>query len=427
MYACSSALLLIVHLLKKVVTLSLCTCYQVLPPATSLFTSRAGPPVRESGAERQRAGRVAASERCTGSQPALPRHGITLRSRRLLPITAPRWPTRRSGTWTRCRPSIRRWRRAWGSWQTSTGASCGTRHARAACCSSAARGRSRTAPARPTARSTLLGGRGPRPASRCALSGAGAQLTAALEDCLALPELRQEGVLLPIYHSFVASFAHKLNPLRLAQLAVTVAQQGFAEPPRPLEAGARTLCPRSLRPLREACARARGQASARAAAVRACVPLGGCTRCVKACVRAGSCVFGGRHGRAGGDEAAAPGAADAVPAHARGAVPADGRRRGRLQGRGRRRQGQLGRPAGCAPPPRSAPVPHSALVAPRTPRDMPVLLQDYGRAARGCGSGCAEPRQGRQAEQTLAVVTAAARRRRSAAGGGATARATVLS
>ncbi len=248
---------------------------------------RAGPPVRESGAERQRAGRVAASERCTGSQPALPRHGITLRSRRLLPITAPRWPTRRSGTWTRCRPSIRRWRRAWGSWQTSTGASCGTRHARAACCSSAARGRSRTAPARPTARSTLLGGRGPRPASRCALSGAGAQLTAALEDCLALPELRQEGVLLPIYHSFVASFAHKLNPLRLAQLAVTVAQQGFAEPPRPLEAGARTLCPRSLRSLREACARARGQASARAAlCARACrlAAARGASR--RACARA---------------------------------------------------------------------------------------------------------------------------------------------
>ena len=64
------------------------------------------------------------------------------------------------------------------------------------------------------------------------------QLTVALESCLALPELRQEGVLLPFYHSFVATFAHKLNPLRLAQLAVTVAQQSFAEPPRPQEAGA---------------------------------------------------------------------------------------------------------------------------------------------------------------------------------------------
>ena len=64
------------------------------------------------------------------------------------------------------------------------------------------------------------------------------QLTVALESCLALPELRQEGVLLPFYHSFVASFAHKLNPLRLAQVAVTVAQQSFAEPPRPQEAGA---------------------------------------------------------------------------------------------------------------------------------------------------------------------------------------------
>ncbi|KAK9822645.1 hypothetical protein WJX81_003294 [Elliptochloris bilobata] len=62
------------------------------------------------------------------------------------------------------------------------------------------------------------------------------QLTVALEDCLALPDLRQEGVLLPFYHSFVATFAHKLNPLRLAQLAVTVAQQGFAEPPQPQEA-----------------------------------------------------------------------------------------------------------------------------------------------------------------------------------------------
>ena len=63
------------------------------------------------------------------------------------------------------------------------------------------------------------------------------QLTVALENCLALPELRQEGVLLPFYHSFLATFAHKLNPLRLAQLAVTVTQQSFAEPPRPQEAG----------------------------------------------------------------------------------------------------------------------------------------------------------------------------------------------
>ena len=60
----------------------------------------------------------------------------------------------------------------------------------------------------------------------------------ALENCLALPELRQEGVLLPFYHSFVATFAHKLNPLRSAQLAVTVAQHSFAEPPQPQEAGA---------------------------------------------------------------------------------------------------------------------------------------------------------------------------------------------
>ena len=64
------------------------------------------------------------------------------------------------------------------------------------------------------------------------------QLTVALENCLALPELRQESLLLPFYSSFVATFAHKLNPLRLAQLAVTVAQQSFAEPPRPQEAGA---------------------------------------------------------------------------------------------------------------------------------------------------------------------------------------------
>ena len=130
--------------------------------------------------------------------------------------------------------------------------------------------------------------------SRCSLSGCGAQLTAALEDCLALLELRQEGVLLPFYHSFVATFAHKLNPLRLAQLAVTVAQQGFAEPPRPLEAGARPLRPCSLRSLRQACARIWEKASTRVWLL--CWPLcarvllGGCTRRVEPGVRARSRV-----------------------------------------------------------------------------------------------------------------------------------------
>lgn len=51
------------------------------------------------------------------------------------------------------------------------------------------------------------------------------QLTVAIEESLALPEFRTAALLIPFYNEFVATFAHKLNPLRLAHIAVTVAEQ----------------------------------------------------------------------------------------------------------------------------------------------------------------------------------------------------------
>ena len=39
------------------------------------------------------------------------------------------------------------------------------------------------------------------------------------------PQFRAPEVLIPFYAEFVATFAHKLNPLRLAHIAVTVAEQ----------------------------------------------------------------------------------------------------------------------------------------------------------------------------------------------------------
>lgn len=51
------------------------------------------------------------------------------------------------------------------------------------------------------------------------------QLTVSMEESLAVPEFRNADVLIPFYNEFIAVFAHKMNPLRLAQIAVTVAEQ----------------------------------------------------------------------------------------------------------------------------------------------------------------------------------------------------------
>jgi 26S proteasome regulatory subunit N9 len=51
------------------------------------------------------------------------------------------------------------------------------------------------------------------------------QLTVAIEESLAVPEFRAPEVLIPFYNEFLATFAHKLNPLRLAHIAVIVAEQ----------------------------------------------------------------------------------------------------------------------------------------------------------------------------------------------------------
>lgn len=51
------------------------------------------------------------------------------------------------------------------------------------------------------------------------------QLTVLIEESLSLPEFRTPDVLIPFYQKFVNGFAHKLNPLRLAHIAVTVAEQ----------------------------------------------------------------------------------------------------------------------------------------------------------------------------------------------------------
>ena len=63
------------------------------------------------------------------------------------------------------------------------------------------------------------------------------QITLKLEEeALAAPQLTQKRLLLPFYQNFVAGFAHKLNPLRLAKIAVSCAKSfeddkdaGFAD------------------------------------------------------------------------------------------------------------------------------------------------------------------------------------------------------
>jgi 26S proteasome regulatory subunit N9 len=51
------------------------------------------------------------------------------------------------------------------------------------------------------------------------------QLTVSIEESLALPEFSSPHVLIPFYREFVTGFSHKLNQLRLAQIAVKVAEQ----------------------------------------------------------------------------------------------------------------------------------------------------------------------------------------------------------
>ncbi len=51
------------------------------------------------------------------------------------------------------------------------------------------------------------------------------QLTVSIEESLSVPEFRNPDVLIHFYSEFIAVFAHKLNPLRLAHIAVTVAEQ----------------------------------------------------------------------------------------------------------------------------------------------------------------------------------------------------------
>ncbi len=51
------------------------------------------------------------------------------------------------------------------------------------------------------------------------------QLTVAIEASLTVPEFKAPDVLIPFYTQFLSSFAQKLNPLRLAHIAVAVAEQ----------------------------------------------------------------------------------------------------------------------------------------------------------------------------------------------------------
>lgn len=51
------------------------------------------------------------------------------------------------------------------------------------------------------------------------------QLTVAIEESLQVPNFRTPDVLIPFYTEFMSGFAHKLNPLRLAHIAVSVSEQ----------------------------------------------------------------------------------------------------------------------------------------------------------------------------------------------------------
>ena len=68
------------------------------------------------------------------------------------------------------------------------------------------------------------------------------QLTVVIEDTLQLPDFRTPDVLIPFYNDFVSSFGHKLNPLRLAHIAVSAAEQYKG----PQDAGIFNSGPKSL-------------------------------------------------------------------------------------------------------------------------------------------------------------------------------------
>ena len=51
------------------------------------------------------------------------------------------------------------------------------------------------------------------------------QRTVAIEKSLHVPEFQCPDVIIPFYTHFLSSFAQKLNPLRLAHIAVAVAEQ----------------------------------------------------------------------------------------------------------------------------------------------------------------------------------------------------------
>ncbi|KAK9816790.1 hypothetical protein WJX72_005132 [[Myrmecia] bisecta] len=55
------------------------------------------------------------------------------------------------------------------------------------------------------------------------------QLTVKLEEALTQAEFRRGDFLIPLYEHFIASFAHKINLLKLAHIAITVAQQ-YSQP-----------------------------------------------------------------------------------------------------------------------------------------------------------------------------------------------------
>lgn len=51
------------------------------------------------------------------------------------------------------------------------------------------------------------------------------QLTVQLEQCIERPEFQEDGFLVELYQNFVSGFAHKINLLKLAFLAVAVGKQ----------------------------------------------------------------------------------------------------------------------------------------------------------------------------------------------------------
>ena len=64
------------------------------------------------------------------------------------------------------------------------------------------------------------------------------QLTVAIEESLHVPDFKAPDVLIPFYTQFLSGLAHKLNPLRLAHIAVAVAEQ-YKDP---AEAGKQAAC-----------------------------------------------------------------------------------------------------------------------------------------------------------------------------------------